>query len=70
VVFVSLIFWGFVLGPAGMFLSVPLTMALKIALDANPQTRHIAILLGPETEARQFDGERRDEPSLAKGSSE
>jgi predicted PurR-regulated permease PerM len=70
VVFVSLIFWGFVLGPAGMFLSVPLTMALKIALDANPQTRHVAILLGPETEARQFGGERQDEPSLAKGSSE
>lgn len=51
VVFVSLVFWGYVLGSAGMFLSVPLTMALKIVLDANPQTRPIAILLGPETEA-------------------
>ncbi len=48
VVFVSLIFWGWVLGPVGMFLSVPLTMVLKIALDANPQTRPIAIILGPE----------------------
>jgi AI-2 transport protein TqsA len=48
VVFVSLVFWGWVLGPVGMFLSVPLTMSLKIALDANPQTRPIAILLGPE----------------------
>jgi hypothetical protein len=52
-----------------MFLSVPLTMALKIALDANPQTRPVAILLGPETEARQLDRERRDDPSLAEGSS-
>jgi AI-2 transport protein TqsA len=51
VVFVSLVFWGWVLGPVGMFLSVPLTMSLKIALDANPQTRPIAILLGPEIRA-------------------
>ncbi|WP_296808497.1 AI-2E family transporter, partial [Thiocapsa sp.] len=48
VVFVSLVFWGWVLGPVGMFLSVPLTMSLKIALDTNPQTRPIAIMLGPE----------------------
>lgn len=48
VVFSSLVFWGWVLGPVGMFLSVPLTMTLKIALDANPDTRPIAILLGPE----------------------
>ena len=48
VVFLSLVFWGWVLGVAGMFLSVPLTMALKIALDANPQTRPIAVMLGPE----------------------
>ncbi len=51
VVFCSLVFWGWVLGPVGMFLSVPLTMALKIALDANPDTRPIAILLGPELRA-------------------
>ncbi|EIC22468.1 putative permease [Thiorhodovibrio frisius] len=51
VVFLSLVFWGYVLGVGGMFLSVPLTMALKIALSANPQTRPIAILLGPENQA-------------------
>ncbi|WPL15158.1 Transport of quorum-sensing signal protein [Thiorhodovibrio winogradskyi] len=50
VVFLSLVFWGYVLGVGGMFLSVPLTMALKIALGANPQTRPIAILLGPENQ--------------------
>ncbi|EXJ13373.1 AI-2E family transporter [Imhoffiella purpurea] len=59
VVFVSLIFWGYVLGSVGMFLSVPLTMALKIALDANPQTRPFAIMLGPEVEAkRAYDSAR------------
>jgi predicted PurR-regulated permease PerM len=53
VVFLSLVFWGYILGSAGMFLSVPLTMALKIALDANPQTRPIAILLGPEIRPKE-----------------
>ncbi|MFH2050345.1 MAG: AI-2E family transporter [bacterium] len=49
VVFTSLVFWGFILGPIGMFLSVPLTMTLKIALQSNPNTRWLAILLGDET---------------------
>ena len=48
VVFLSLLFWGWVLGTVGVFLSVPLTMVLLIALDSRPQTRPFAILLGPE----------------------
>ncbi|HSQ07660.1 MAG TPA: AI-2E family transporter [Chromatiaceae bacterium] len=47
-VFLSLLFWGFVFGTVGVFLSVPLTMVLIIALDASPRTRPIAILLGPD----------------------
>jgi len=46
VVFVSMVFWGWVLGAVGMFLSVPLTMVLKIALEGSPSTRPIALLLG------------------------
>ena len=34
VVLLSMIFWGWVLGPVGMFLSVPITMAFKIAMEA------------------------------------
>ena len=47
VVFLSLVFWGWVLGPVGMFLSVPLTMTAKIALDTRDDTRWIAVMLGP-----------------------
>jgi len=46
-VFLALLFWGLVLGKIGVFLSVPLTMALKMALEANDQTRPIAVMLGP-----------------------
>ena len=51
VVFVGLIFWGFVFGPVGMLLSVPLTMTLKLALESDERTRWVAILLGSERDA-------------------
>jgi AI-2 transport protein TqsA len=47
VVVTSLVFWGFVLGPVGMVLAVPLTVILRIALDSQPQTQWLAVLLGP-----------------------
>ena len=47
IVFVSLVFWGWVFGPVGMFLSVPLTISAQIALATRDDTRWIAVLLGP-----------------------
>ncbi len=48
VVFISLIFWGWVWGPLGMLLSVPLTMMIKIALEESQELQWAAVLLGRE----------------------
>jgi AI-2 transport protein TqsA len=45
VVFMSLVFWGWILGPAGMFLAVPLSMMVKLALASHPRTEPIARLV-------------------------
>ena len=50
VVFISLVFWGWVLGPVGMVLSVPLTSLVKIGLESSGQTRGLAIMLGSDIE--------------------
>jgi AI-2 transport protein TqsA len=48
IVFLSLIFWGSLLGFVGMILSIPLTMTFKMAFERNESTRWIAVLMGPE----------------------
>lgn len=50
VVFLSLVFWGWAWGPAGMLISVPLTVVALLVLEASPGTRWLAVLLGsPDT---------------------
>jgi len=50
VVFLSMVFWGWILGPIGMILSVPMTSLVKIALESYEETRELAIMLGSGTE--------------------
>jgi predicted PurR-regulated permease PerM len=62
VVWISLIFWGWVWGPIGMLLSVPLTVIARIVFDNSPELRWIAILLSSEApleeETADASGER------------
>ena len=46
VVFLSLIFWGWLLGIVGMLLSIPLTIMAKIVFAASEDTKWMAVLLG------------------------
>ena len=69
VVFLSLVFWGWVLGPVGMLLSVPLTMVLKIALGASEDTRWISTMLGPDPGRTRSPGPDEDLATASAGGS-
>jgi predicted PurR-regulated permease PerM len=61
VVFLSLIFWGTLLGVVGALLCVPLTMTLKLACEANEDTRWISVLLGPEVTPEDISAASKSE---------
>lgn len=45
VIFLSMTFWGWIFGPAGMILSVPLTMGLQYLFDQYEETKWVALML-------------------------
>jgi len=54
VVFISLVFWGWLWGPVGMLLSVPLTMIVKILLEhSGRQFRVIAVMMDAPTPSQR-----------------
>jgi predicted PurR-regulated permease PerM len=53
VVVVSLILWAFIWGPVGALMCVPMTVVAKLLFEATPETRWIAVFLGPPSEARK-----------------
>ena len=48
VVIISVMFWGWVWGPVGMFLAVPIMMMLKVILENSYEFRWIAVAISKE----------------------
>ncbi|WP_281561294.1 AI-2E family transporter [Thalassomonas sp. RHCl1] len=67
VVFLSLIFWGWLLGTVGMLLSVPLTMIVKIALESSSEGRWLAVLLSGNEPGDESGNESGNEPETEAG---
>ncbi len=58
VVLLSLVFWGWVLGAVGMFLSIPLTVIAKMAFELKEETRWIAVLMDSEVRREEVSSSR------------
>ncbi len=54
VIIVSLVLWGWILGITGMFLAVPLTVALKIILDHIKSLQPLSIMMGSGKMSRSY----------------
>jgi len=65
VVFLSLIFWGWLLGSVGMLLSVPLTMIVKIGLESSQSGSWLATLLSDNVDELPSESSRNVETATA-----
>lgn len=57
IVFIAMIFFGYILGPIGMLIATPLTIVIKIILDSREVTRNLGIMLGDGRELEDLDSE-------------
>lgn len=62
IVFMSLVFWGWAWGPIGMFLSVPITMLVKILLENSDDLKWVAILMGSARSLKKAPRPLRSKP--------
>lgn len=67
VVFISVLFWGFMWGPIGMLLAVPLTMLIKVALDNSFELRWLGVAI---SQGKKERSERELEQQIIKESAE
>jgi predicted PurR-regulated permease PerM len=67
VVLLAMVFWGWLWGPIGALLSVPLTMIAKIAFENSPELRWISVLLGPTEHCPEVTGRPRAIPLVRPG---
>ncbi|UCF33343.1 MAG: AI-2E family transporter [Phycisphaerales bacterium] len=64
IILISMIFWGWVLGPIGMLLAVPLTMAVKTTMEHGHDSRWIALLMGARPSRPAASRSEEEQPSL------
>ncbi len=60
IVFFSMIFFGYILGPMGMLIATPLTIIIKIVLDNRKVTRGLGIMLGDGKELKNIEVEQEN----------
>lgn len=49
VILIGVVFWGWVLGPVGALIAVPVTTSVKLGLERSPEWRWIAVLMSAGT---------------------
>lgn len=75
VIILSVFFWGWLWGPVGMFLSVPLTMVAKVVLDNSEEFRWLSVAMSKkkvkhgEVQLSDFDLAMVDDEMLGAGAS-
>ncbi len=75
VIVLSVIFWGWLWGPIGMFLAVPLTMICKVLMDTSEEFRWISVamskkkIVGNEVRLDDFEMDLSDTDMIGSGAS-
>jgi AI-2 transport protein TqsA len=63
VIVIAVMFWGWVWGPLGMLLAVPLTMVLKVILDGSEEFRWIGVAISSDYPRGTLKSERVHAPT-------
>lgn len=73
VIVLSVVFWGWLWGPVGMFLAVPLTMVFKVLLDNSSEFRWLSVamskkkVVGTEVQLADYDLSIEDSELIGSG---